>query len=138
MSGSRSKTPRLSRAQLDELVEEATTDADGDSEQAVGFYTMKENDHRARISAVRIKVWCTPQHPEFAIRLDAQDAPHVHGVYKTAVVVKQLALQVLFRCHIHTLVLVAATRKRTTVPHPAPVTRSNDAALTYQRKRAKL
>ena len=44
MSGSRSKTPRLSRAQLDELVEEATTDADGDSEQAVGFYTMMENE----------------------------------------------------------------------------------------------
>jgi hypothetical protein len=35
---------RLSRARLDELVEEATTDAYGDSEQAVGFYTMMEND----------------------------------------------------------------------------------------------
>lgn len=35
---------RLSKARLDELVEEATTDAHGDSEQAVGFYTMMEND----------------------------------------------------------------------------------------------
>jgi hypothetical protein len=44
VSDPRNRTPRLSRARLDELVEEATIDAYGDSEQAVGFYTMIEND----------------------------------------------------------------------------------------------
>jgi hypothetical protein len=38
--------PRLSRARLDELVEEALVDAYGDSEQAGAFYTMMENDLR--------------------------------------------------------------------------------------------
>src|SRR5215475_7226415 len=36
--------PRLSKARLDELVEEALVDAYGESEQATGFYTMIEND----------------------------------------------------------------------------------------------
>ena len=35
---------RLSKAQLDELVEEAVVDANGESEQVTGFYTMMEND----------------------------------------------------------------------------------------------
>src|SRR5215471_14421778 len=35
---------RLSKARLDELVEEALVDAYGESEQATGFYTMMEND----------------------------------------------------------------------------------------------
>src|ERR1039457_1054489 len=35
---------RLSKAWLDELVEEALVDAYGESEQATGFYTMIEND----------------------------------------------------------------------------------------------
>jgi hypothetical protein len=35
---------RLSKARLDELVEEALVDAYGESEQATGFYTMIEND----------------------------------------------------------------------------------------------
>lgn len=34
----------FSKARLDELVEEATIDAYGESEQATGFYTMMEND----------------------------------------------------------------------------------------------
>ena len=38
--------PRLSKARLDELVEEALADAYGESEQAAGFYTMLENDLR--------------------------------------------------------------------------------------------
>ena len=38
--------PRLSKARLDELVEEALVDAYGESEQAAGFYTMLENDLR--------------------------------------------------------------------------------------------
>ena len=38
--------PRLSKARLDELVEEALVDAYGESEQVTGFYTMMENDLR--------------------------------------------------------------------------------------------
>ncbi|HEY6344066.1 MAG TPA: calcium-binding protein [Bryobacteraceae bacterium] len=38
--------PRLSKARLDELVEEALVDAYGESEQVAGFYTMMENDLR--------------------------------------------------------------------------------------------
>jgi hypothetical protein len=41
-----SQQPRLSKARLDELVEEALVDAYGESEQATGFYTMMENDLR--------------------------------------------------------------------------------------------
>lgn len=37
---------RLTRARLDELVEEALVDAYGGSEQVTGFYTMMENDLR--------------------------------------------------------------------------------------------
>src|SRR2546425_13192835 len=36
----------LSKARLDELIEEAVVDAYGESEQATGFYTMLENDLR--------------------------------------------------------------------------------------------
>jgi hypothetical protein len=38
--------PRLSKARLDGLVEEALVDAYGESEQVTGFYTMMENDLR--------------------------------------------------------------------------------------------
>jgi hypothetical protein len=38
------KKLRLSKARLDELVEEALVDAYGESEQATAFYTMLEND----------------------------------------------------------------------------------------------
>ena len=37
---------RLSKARLDELVEEALVDANGESEQVTGFFTMMENDLR--------------------------------------------------------------------------------------------
>jgi len=37
---------RLSKAQLDELVENALVDAYDESEQVTGFYTMMENDLR--------------------------------------------------------------------------------------------
>jgi len=36
----------LSKARLDELIEEAVVDANGESEQVAGFYTMLENDLR--------------------------------------------------------------------------------------------
>jgi hypothetical protein len=44
MGNPRSKARQLSRARLDELVEEATIDAYGDAQQATGFFTMMEND----------------------------------------------------------------------------------------------
>jgi hypothetical protein len=37
---------RLSKARLDELVEDALVDAYGEPEQVTGFYTMMENDLR--------------------------------------------------------------------------------------------
>ena len=37
---------RLSKARLDELVEDAVVDAYGESEQVTGFYTMMENGLR--------------------------------------------------------------------------------------------
>jgi hypothetical protein len=40
------KGPRLSKARLDELIEEALVDAYGESEQVTAFYTMMENDLR--------------------------------------------------------------------------------------------
>jgi hypothetical protein len=40
------QAPRLNKARLDELIEEAVIDAYGESEQVTGFYTMMENDLR--------------------------------------------------------------------------------------------
>ena len=40
------RRPRLSKERLDQLVEEATVDAHDESEQAMGFQTMLENDLR--------------------------------------------------------------------------------------------
>ena len=42
--GALPKQLQLSKARLDELVDDALTDANGDSEQVTGFYTMLEND----------------------------------------------------------------------------------------------
>ncbi len=39
---------RLSKARLDELVEDALVDAYGESEQVTAFYTMMENDLRCK------------------------------------------------------------------------------------------
>jgi hypothetical protein len=38
------KRLQLSKARLDDLIDEALTDAYGESEQVTGFYTMLEND----------------------------------------------------------------------------------------------
>ena len=35
---------QLSKARLDDLIDDALTDANGESEQVTGFYTMLEND----------------------------------------------------------------------------------------------
>ena len=42
---------RLSKARLDDLVEEALVDAYGEAEQVTGFYTMMENDLRLPFEA---------------------------------------------------------------------------------------
>ncbi len=47
------RLPRISRARLDRMVEEATVDAYGEAEQLVGFYTMIE-DHLALPFATQI------------------------------------------------------------------------------------
>lgn len=49
----------LTAAKLDTLIEEATVDAYGESEQVTGFYTMLEDAARARIGAAR----CGPKAP---------------------------------------------------------------------------
>jgi hypothetical protein len=38
------KQLQLSKARLDDLIDDALTDANGESEQVTGFYTMLEND----------------------------------------------------------------------------------------------
>jgi len=44
--GTPAKGLHLSKARLNELIEEALVDAYGESEQVTGFYTMMENDLR--------------------------------------------------------------------------------------------
>ena len=50
MSIKRNNTPdkrlHVTKARLDELIEEALVDPNGESEQVTGFYTMLENDLR--------------------------------------------------------------------------------------------
>ncbi len=76
VSSSRSRAPRFSRAWLDELVEEATTDAYGDSEQAVGFYTMMENDLATPFATQVLGVEVTVE------RVDMTDADEIVAVCK--------------------------------------------------------
>src|ERR1019366_9811105 len=51
--------PQLSKARLDELVEEALVDACGESEQAAGFYNMLENDLRLSFETEMLGVMVT-------------------------------------------------------------------------------
>ena len=53
------KELQWSKSQLDELVEEALTDAYGDSEQASAFYTMLENDLQLPFETVILGVTAT-------------------------------------------------------------------------------
>jgi len=76
VSDRRNKVPRLSRARLEELVEEATTDAYGDSEQAVGFYTMMENDLATPFTTQVLGVEVTVE------RIDMTDADEIVAVCK--------------------------------------------------------
>jgi hypothetical protein len=58
--GSKEKSNTLSNAKLDEMIEEAITDAYGESEQAAGFYTMIEENlavpFETDILGVKVKV----------------------------------------------------------------------------------
>ena len=76
MSTPRGKAPRLSKARLDELVEEATIDAYGDAEQAGGFYTMMENDLATPFSTHVLGVEVTVE------RVDRTDADEIVAVCK--------------------------------------------------------
>jgi hypothetical protein len=71
-------TRKLSKARLDELVEEATTDAYGDSEQAVGFYTMMENDLAIPFTTQVLGVEVTVE------RIDMTDADEIVAVCREA------------------------------------------------------
>lgn len=75
ISNSRDRAPRLSRARLEELVEEATADAYGESEQAVGFYTIME-DNLALPSTNVLGVEVTVE------RIDMTDADEIVAVCK--------------------------------------------------------
>jgi hypothetical protein len=67
---------RLSRARLEELVEEAITDAYGDSEQVAGFYTMMENDLATPFTTQVLGV-------EVAVeRIDMTDADEIVAICK--------------------------------------------------------
>ncbi len=76
ISNSRDRAPRLSRARLQELVEEATTDAYGESEQAVGFYTMMEDNLALPFSTDVLGVEVTVE------RIDLTDADEIVAVCK--------------------------------------------------------
>jgi len=56
----------LSTERLDELIEEATTDANGESEQATGFYTMLENDLRLPFDTEILGVVVTVESIDFS------------------------------------------------------------------------
>jgi hypothetical protein len=76
VSSPRSKASRFSRTRLEELVAEATTDAYGDSEQAVGFYTMMENDLATPFSTRVLGVEVTVE------RVDMTDADDIVAMCK--------------------------------------------------------
>lgn len=86
MSNLRSKAPRLSRARLDELVEEATIDAYGDAEQAAGFYTMMENDLAIPFSTEVLGVEVTVE------GIDMTEADEIVAVCKRGVKRQQIPI----------------------------------------------
>jgi hypothetical protein len=59
-------THGLSKQRLEELVEEATTDAYGEAEQTTGFYTMMENDLRLPFTTEVLGVPVTVESIDFA------------------------------------------------------------------------
>ena len=61
-----SKSGGWSKKRLDELVEEATIDAYDEAEQAMGFYTMLENDLRLPFETKVLGVVVTVESIDFA------------------------------------------------------------------------
>ena len=60
------RTPGLSKQRLDELVEEAIVDANGEEEAAMGFYTMLENDLKLPFDTEVLGVKVTVESIDFA------------------------------------------------------------------------
>src|SRR5712671_5675911 len=81
---------RLSPAKLDEMIEEATVDAYGDSEQTVGFLTLLEERLKLPFKTVMLGVDVTVQ------RLDLMDEQIVavcsHGKSRQNVPILNLTL----------------------------------------------
>jgi hypothetical protein len=61
-----SRTAGISEERLDELVDEATIDANGESEQATGFYTMMANDLELPFETEVLGVQVTVEAIDFA------------------------------------------------------------------------
>ena len=55
------RPPQLSKDDLKHMVEEATVDAYGDSEQVCGFYTMLENDLQLPFNTVLVVQFYGPR-----------------------------------------------------------------------------
>jgi hypothetical protein len=58
--------PGFSKERLDDLVEEATVDANGEEEQATGFYSMMENDLQLPFETEVLGVKVTVESIDFA------------------------------------------------------------------------
>ena len=54
------RPPKPSKDDLERMVEEATVDANGESEQVCGFYTMLENDLELPFNTVVLAAEVTP------------------------------------------------------------------------------
>ena len=65
------RLPRLSKDDLERMVEEATVDAYGESEQVTGFYTMLENDLELPFTTTVLGAEVTVE------RLDLTDDDHI-------------------------------------------------------------
>ena len=63
-SGTKTPLPRVSKKQIDEMIEEATVDAYNDSEQITGMFTMIEDNLKipfeTKVLGVEVTVWSAP------------------------------------------------------------------------------
>jgi hypothetical protein len=69
---------KLSKDVLERMVEEATVDANGESEQVTGFYTMLENDLELPFNTAVLGVEVTVE------RIDLTDDDHIVVVCRRA------------------------------------------------------
>lgn len=74
--GQRAKSPRFSRAQLDALIEEATIDCYNDEEQAMGLFTMIEENLVVPLETMILGV------PVRVERIDINDAGEIVAICK--------------------------------------------------------